>query len=753
MKKKCFRLKRHKKALTVALVVFIVNLMFAGQISRHYGTMFLDEKRQRIKGELGVYGNSLTITLNSYFSLLEGIDGFVWAENDSPAIHIESVFNDMAAVFYKSTSGIRNFSVAPNGVQTYVYPREGNENVFGHDLLNDERPDVRADIERAIQTREIALSGPYELRQGGLGLVAWQAVYVDNKFWGLVAMVVDVPQILANAGLSNDNELLIFALEDDNGEVFFGDSKILAEEPIRYEVLLPDGYWTLWAVPRDGWNSSSSRLSFIQFGVVFISLCLALITYLLFDRDERLQHNVDEKTESLNQIMLDLEASEKKYRDLVNLAQEGIWVIDKASRTTFVNPSMEKMLGYDAGEMFGKELFSFMNERDVEIATQKVERRKEGIAEQHDFEFIRKDGKRIIVAMETAPIIDENGDYAGAVAGVMDITERKKTEQQLNESEKRFRSLFDDSADAYLILEENIFVDCNQAAIEMLRVNSKDEVLLMHPSQLSPVFQPDGRLSVDKADDMIRIALEQGSNRFEWTHRRKDGDDFPVEVLLTPITVGDKTIIHTVWRDITERKKKDEALLENERRLRRYFDQQFLGMAITSVDKRWAEVNDALCEMFGYSQEELLKLTWTETTHPEDLDSNLVLYKQALAGEIDGYSLEKRFLRKDGSIFYAELSVSVIRKDDGSIDYLITLINNITEYKEAEAALKTLNNALDERVEKRTEELNTMVMLMSGREIRMAELKKVITALRTQLKEAGIEPTAFDPLLGPDKEW
>lgn len=335
----------------------------------------------------------------------------------------------------------------------------------------------------------------------------------------------------------------------------------------------------------------------------------------------------------------------------------------------------------------------------------------------------------------------------------MDITERKKTEQQLNESEKRFRSLFDDSADAYLILEENRFVDCNQAAIEMLRVNSKDEVLLMHPSQLSPMFQPDGRLSVDKADDMIRIALEQGSNRFEWTHRRKDGDDFPVEVLLTPITVGDKTIIHTVWRDISERKKKDEALLENERRLRRYFDQPFLGMAITSVDERWIEVNDALCEMFGYSQEELLKLTWTETTHPEDLDSNLVLYKQALAGEIDGYSLEKRFLRKDGSIFYAELSVSVIRKDDGSIDYLITLINNITEYKEAEAALKTLNNALDERVEKRTEELNTMVMLMSGREIRMAELKKVITALRTQLKEAGIEPTAFDPLLGPDKEW
>ncbi len=882
MQKKILSISRffvnpRKKALMVSLVVLVVNLVLAGQISHHYRTMSLDEKRQNVKGELELYGDSLAITLNSYFALLEGVHGFVQAENNSPINHVESTFSDLAAVFDEGASGIRNFSIAPNGLQTYVYPREGNEIVLGHDLLHDERPEVRADVERAIETREIALSGPYELRQGGLGLVARQAVYLDDEFWGLVAMVVDVPPILASAGLSNDNEHLIFTLEDENGEVFFGDGKILAEEPVRYEVLLPDGSWTLSAIPRDGWEVSSSELLLIRFSVVFIAASLALITYLLGNRDERLRHNVAEKTKALNEVVLALEESEKKYRELVELAQEGIWVIDKDSRTAFVNTSMEKMLGYDEGEMLGKELFFFMDEGGIEIATQQVERRKEGVAEQHDFEFIRKDGERITVAMQTAPITDENGEYAGAIAGIIEITERKKMEQMLQESEERFRTLFNDSADAYLILDGNIFVNCNQATLEMLRASTKEEVLSTHPSQLSPEFQPDGQPSVDKAEEMIRIALEQGSNRFEWMHRRMDGEDFPVEVLLTPIVVGEKTIIHTAWReiterkeaenklkashertltilnsipadvyvsdlesyeiifmndymresfgrdligeicyqvfrnekapcsicpykhltdekgvpvgkvvwegqnpvskkwyvnydraipwtdgrlvhvqiafDITDRKKTEEALRENEQRLRRYLEQNYLGMAITSTDKYWLQANDALCEMFGYSFDELSKLTWVDVSHPDDLDANLVLFNRAQAGEIDSYSIEKRFIRKDKSIFYAELSASAIRKGDGSVDYMVTLINDVTERKEAEDALRKLNEELDERVEKRTQELEQMLSLMSGREIRMAELKTVITQLRAQLKEAGITPKAFDPLLGPDDEW
>ena len=150
--------------------------------------------------------------------------------------------------------------------------------------------------------------------------------------------------------------------------------------------------------------------------------------------------------------------SEDKYRQLVDLAQEGIWVIDKDSFTTFVNPSMAKMLGYRADEMIGNHLFSFMDERGVEIATRNVERRKQGIAEQHDSEFIQKDGNRITVTMETAPVIDDNGDYAGAIAGMIDITERVRAEEALNESERFLDSVFESIQDGISVLDTDLTI-------------------------------------------------------------------------------------------------------------------------------------------------------------------------------------------------------------------------------------------------------------------------------------------------------
>jgi two-component system NtrC family sensor kinase len=126
-----------------------------------------------------------------------------------------------------------------------------------------------------------------------------------------------------------------------------------------------------------------------------------------------------------------LRQSEEKYRQLVNNLREGIWVIDQDSCTTFVNPSMAEMLGYTTGEMLGRQLFSFMDERGVKLATQLLARRKEGIKEQHDFEFMRKHGTRVYVSLETSPITDKDGNYIGAIAGVQNVTERRKMQEQL----------------------------------------------------------------------------------------------------------------------------------------------------------------------------------------------------------------------------------------------------------------------------------------------------------------------------------
>ena len=132
------------------------------------------------------------------------------------------------------------------------------------------------------------------------------------------------------------------------------------------------------------------------------------------------------------------------------------------------------------------------------------------------------------------------------------MTERNRTDQ--------YRALFEQSADAILIIDGGRFVDCNRATVDMLRYQDKQELLKTHPSELSPPTQPDGRDSFEKANEMIAVAFEHGSHRFEWNHKRADGEVFPVEVLLTPVPDADGTKLHVVWRDITERKQLESRL-------------------------------------------------------------------------------------------------------------------------------------------------------------------------------------------------
>ncbi|MEQ8223237.1 MAG: PAS domain S-box protein, partial [Candidatus Eremiobacterota bacterium] len=124
--------------------------------------------------------------------------------------------------------------------------------------------------------------------------------------------------------------------------------------------------------------------------------------------------------------------SEEKYRQLIELAQEGVWVIDSEGNTIFVNPCMAEMLGYTEEEMVGKHIFCFIDERHISIAKNRRERRRQGIKEQHEFELLGKYGKRIYAIMSASPVTDERGNYNGAIALVKDITERKAMENSLN---------------------------------------------------------------------------------------------------------------------------------------------------------------------------------------------------------------------------------------------------------------------------------------------------------------------------------
>lgn len=140
-----------------------------------------------------------------------------------------------------------------------------------------------------------------------------------------------------------------------------------------------------------------------------------------------------------------------------------------------------------------------------------------------------------------------------------------------------------------------------------------------------------------------------------------------------------------------------------------YFDLGLIGMAVTSPDKGWIKVNNKLCEIFGYPREELVQLTWAELTHPDDLAADVAQFNRVLAGEIEGYSMDKRFIRKDGNVIYASISANCIRLEDGTIDHFVAFVEDITKRKTSELKLQKLNAELEQLVAERTKELEEAI--------------------------------------------
>lgn len=186
---------------------------------------------------------------------------------------------------------------------------------------------------------------------------------------------------------------------------------------------------------------------------------------------------------------------------------------------------------------------------------------------------------------------------------------------------------------------------------------------------------------------------------------------------------GGKVIgIFGISRDITARKQADDALHASERRFIATFEQAAVGIAHVAPDGRWLRVNRKLCAIVGYSEAELLTKTFQDITHPDDLDSDLDLVRRMLAREIDTYAIDKRYLRKDGSLIWIHLTVALVWQADGTPDYFISVVEDITARKRAET---------EER--QRNAELEHFNRAATERELRMIALKREVNAQACEL--------------------
>jgi PAS domain S-box-containing protein len=241
------------------------------------------------------------------------------------------------------------------------------------------------------------------------------------------------------------------------------------------------------------------------------------------------------------------------HEQLLEIIQEGIWVIDADSNTTFVNPKMAEILGYEPEEMIGKNLFVFMDEEEIQNAEKEVARRKEGISETHESKLIHKSGHHVYVEIKTIPITDSQGNYNGAVAGVADITERKKIEETLRARERFLATILETTIDGFWVVDSQKCITMVNDAYCAMSGYKREELLGMTIKDLDAIEKP------EETAARIKRILKNGSELFQTCHRRKDGTIFPLEISITYLPENGGQML-CFCRDITERKEAEEAL-------------------------------------------------------------------------------------------------------------------------------------------------------------------------------------------------
>ncbi len=210
---------------------------------------------------------------------------------------------------------------------------------------------------------------------------------------------------------------------------------------------------------------------------------------------------------------------------------------------------------------------------------------------------------------------------------------------------------------------------------------------LLHPDDAGWVGEEVDRFLEQGPDEYhqeYRIIQADGSLAWVHDHTRHERD-----------AQGRVVRISGILLDISVQQQAQQAQREQAELLRMFYELPFLGMAISSPeDKRWLQVNDRLCEILGYSREELLRMTWAEMTPPGDLERNVALFDELLAGQRSGYRMTKRFVRKDGGIVHAEIDVRAVCDAGGQVKQLFATIQDVTERRRYEQALQQIQDQM-----------------------------------------------------------
>lgn len=412
------------------------------------------------------------------------------------------------------------------------------------------------------------------------------------------------------------------------------------------------------------------------------------------DQNEKLLLSVMTDITELKQTELELQKERFRLESIIKGTNIGTWEWNVQTGETIFNERWANIIGYTLEELYPISIDTWMkyaHPEDLKISGTLLEKHFNKEIDYYEFEsrMKHKDGHWVWVwDRGCVSIWGDDGKPLIMTGTHQDITKQKNSEFEIKLSEEKFRNIYIDSPDAYLImeLEQGVIVDCNKATEAMLK-GTKEEIIGLTPSRLSPEFQPDGAPSMILAEERIKEAFTKGKVNFDWVHKKIDGTEFWVNVSVSAIDYIDRKVLLVAWRDIDEKRMLEQKVKLNEIKLQKIYDVLDIGLSITDEIGNIIDCNKAFEKIFGVSREMYLEGIYLQSKWSIFKEDGTIMpieelaYVKALSSKKPVYNSIMKVSRDDNKHIWINISAIPI----GLPGYgVVTTYVDITKSKDFE---------------------------------------------------------------------